>query len=62
MKRPFTTIAAVFFVIFSLMHFLRLVFGWEVTFNGMTFPIWVSIPAFMLTALLALMLWLESRK
>jgi len=60
--KPFTTIAAVMFLIVSLMHLLRMFFGWEVVFNGTILPIWISIPAFFLTALLAVMLWVESRK
>jgi hypothetical protein len=60
--KPFTSIAAIIFAFISFMHLLRLVFGWEITFNGLIVPIWISVPGFLITALLVMMLWLESRR
>lgn len=34
MKKPFTTIAVGIFALVALVHVLRLVLGWEVTFQG----------------------------
>ncbi len=60
--KPFTYIAVVLFSIISFAHILRLFIKWEVTVNGMTIPIWISVPGFLITAGLALMLWKESHK
>ena len=60
--KPFTNIAIILFLIIASIHLLRLYFGWEVIINGMVIPLWISVPGFMVTAGLALMLWRESRK
>lgn len=60
--KPFTTIAIVVFSLIAFMHFLRLFFAWEVTINGMTVPVWLSVLGFLISSGLALMLWRESRK
>jgi len=60
--KPFTTIGIFVFLIIAFIHLLRLYFGWEVIMNGMIFPIWISVPGFLIMAGLALMLWRESRK
>ncbi len=60
--RPFTTIAVVVFSLIAVVHLLRLFFHWQVTINGMLVPIWVSIPGFIITGVLAIMLWQEAKK
>jgi len=60
--KPFTTIAAILFSLISAMHLLRLFFRWEVIANGARVPMWISVPGFVVTAGLALMLWREARK
>jgi hypothetical protein len=60
--KPFSNIAAVVFAVISLMHLLRLFFGWEIVISGKILPVWVSAPGFLIAAGLALMLWRESRK
>jgi hypothetical protein len=60
--KPFTTIAIIVFSLIAFMHFLRLLFIWEVTINGMIVPVWLSLLGFMISSGLALMLWRESRK
>jgi len=60
--KPFTNIGIIFFLIIASVHLLRLYFGWEVIINGMVIPLWISVPGFLITAGLALMLWRESRK
>jgi hypothetical protein len=57
--KPFTTIAAIVFSLISSMHLLRLFFRWEVVANGVRIPMWISLPGFVVTAGLALMLWRE---
>jgi hypothetical protein len=60
--KPFTKIAAVIFFIIAIVHILRLMFHWEVTVNGLTVPQWVSIPGFLIPAILSVTLWHEVKK
>lgn len=62
MTKPFTLVAVLVFFVVAVVHLLRLVFGWEVTINGLTVPLWASAPGFVIAAGLAVMLWRESRK
>ena len=61
MKKPYTTIAIGIFALVALLHMLRLVFGWEVTFQGGVVPLWVSWFGVVVAGGLAIMLWRESR-
>ncbi len=60
--KPFTTIAAVIFVLIALAHILRMFLGWEVTVNGIAVPKWASIAGLVIAAGLAVMLLREARK
>jgi hypothetical protein len=60
-RKPFTAVAVVLFAMIAFVHLLRLLLGWEVTVNGMVVPKWVSVPGFVITAGLALMVWREAR-
>jgi hypothetical protein len=60
--KPFTTIAAVVFSLITVVHLLRLFFHWQVTVNGVIVPIWISIPGFIITGVLAIMLLREAKK
>jgi hypothetical protein len=62
MNKPFTLLAVLIFTLVALVHLLRLVFGWEVTVNGLAVPHWASVPGFVIAGGLAVMLWRESRK
>ena len=62
MKKPFAFLAVLVFGLVALLHLLRLVFGWEVTFNGAVVPIWLSAVGLVVAAALAAGLWWESRK
>ena len=62
MKKPFTLFAVLVFAIVALAHLLRLIFGWEVTFNGAVAPIWLSAVGVVIAGGLAAGLWWESRK
>jgi hypothetical protein len=61
-NKPFTTVAAVLLALIAFTHLLRLALGREVTVNGMVVPTWVSVPGFVITVGLALMLWREARQ
>jgi len=60
--KPFTTIAVVVFSLVALLQLLRVISGWEVTVNGFAVPIWGSVIAFVVAAVLAAMLWREARQ
>ena len=60
--KPFTNIAVFIFGLVALLHLLRLFFGWEVIFNGMVIPMWVSILGLIVAGGLAVLLWRESRQ
>jgi hypothetical protein len=62
MRKPFTLVAAVMFALVALIHLLRVIFGWAVTIVGADVPIWGSVVALAISAILAAGLWLESRK
>jgi len=60
--KPFTTVAVIFLAVVGLAHLLRLIMGWSVVVNGMIVPMWVSAIALVITAVLSVMLWRESRR
>jgi hypothetical protein len=60
--RPATTAVTIFLVTISIGHFLRVIFQVKVIANGVTIPIWLSILACIVTAVLAFLLWRENRK
>ena len=60
--KPFTAMASVLFAIVALVHLLRFMQAWPVSINGMLVPVWASAVAFVLTLLLSIMLWRESRR
>ena len=62
MQKPFTILAVLVFSLVALLHLLRLLFGWEVTFNGAVVPIWLSAIGLVVAGALAGGLWWESRK
>lgn len=62
MKKPFTLLAVLIFVLVAVAHLLRLVYGWEVTVNRVAIPAWASVLGLGIAGALAVMLWLESRK
>jgi len=57
-----TTIAAIFLFLVSIVHLLRLIFQVKVTANTFEIPLWMSIPACIVTAVLAIWLFIENKK
>jgi hypothetical protein len=60
-KKPFTIIAIALLSLVAVVQLLRFSFGWEVTIDGVTVPVWVSAIAFVIAGGLALMMWKETR-
>ncbi|MGH9554665.1 MAG: hypothetical protein ACRD2Y_02475 [Terriglobales bacterium] len=51
--RSFSLTAGVIFSLISLLHLLRIIFGWEAVFEGRTVPLWASWVALLVGAYLA---------
>jgi hypothetical protein len=60
--KPFSTIAAVVFAMVALLHLLRLVFGWQVVFNGWTVPMWLSWFGLFVAGALSVLVWREAQR
>lgn len=60
--KPFTTVAVAVFALVALAQLIRVVFGWDVTVNGIFIPLWVSLIACGIASTLATMLWREKSK
>ena len=66
--KPFTTAAVAVFTLVAGVHFARIVLGWHVivgksvvAVGGTPIPMWVSYLGAAIPAVLAVMLWRESR-
>ncbi len=66
--KPFTTAAVVVFALVAVLHLARIVLGWTViigesvvAIGGTAIPMWVSYLGAIIPAVLAVMLWRESR-
>jgi hypothetical protein len=60
--KPATTITVIFLLIVSIVHLLRLVLQVTVMTNLFVVPMWMSVPACIVTAGLAIWLWKENKK
>jgi hypothetical protein len=60
MRKPFTMLAVVIFVVVALVHVLRAVFQWEVTINHVQIPMWASIVGAIVAGGLAVMVRREA--
>jgi hypothetical protein len=60
MKKPFTRISAVLFLLVALAHLWRLLFHVPVTVGGTAIPFAVSIGGLIVPVILAVMLWREA--
>jgi len=59
--KPFSTIAAVVFALVALLHLLRLVYDWQVVFNGWVVPMWLSVIGLIVTGALSMLVGREAR-
>lgn len=60
--KPFTSLAILFLALIALVHLYRLVYPFAVVIAGMAVPQWASLVGVAVPALLALMVWRESRR
>jgi hypothetical protein len=58
--RPFTLIAAIIFALMALVHAYRLVTHFQIIAGSHMLPMWLSIVAIVVTAILAVGLYRES--
>ncbi|MCX5886049.1 MAG: hypothetical protein NT096_09110 [Proteobacteria bacterium] len=60
--RPATAIAVVFLILISIAQLLRFIFQVHIIAGGIiTIPLWVSLPASIVFACLAVMVWREHK-
>jgi hypothetical protein len=60
--KPSITVVAILLLIGSIVHLLRLIFQVQVMANTFEIPMWMSIPACIVTAGLAIWLFIENKK
>jgi hypothetical protein len=60
--KPSIIVTAIFLLLVSLAHLLRLILQVKITANTFELPMWASVPAFIVTLVLAIWLWLENKK
>ena len=61
-NKPFTTIAALIFLVMALLHAYRLATHFQVVFGSHVVPQWVSWIGVLVPAILAWGLWKESKR
>lgn len=59
--KPATNITVILLMLIAIAHLLRLLFRIEIVANGVVIPMWASIMAFIIPAVLAIMVWRENR-
>ena len=60
-RRPFTLIAATLFGLMAVLHAYRLVTHFQIVAGSHMLPLWLSIVAIVVTGILAVGLYRESR-
>ena len=60
--KPSVIITTIFLLLVSIVHLLRLVYQVKVTINTNELPMWMSVPACIVTLALALWLFTENKK
>jgi len=55
-------VTAIFLLVVSIVHLIRLILQWEVTVDTFDIPLWMSAAACIVTAVLAFWLWKENKK
>jgi hypothetical protein len=52
-QKTYTMITALVFLVVGVVHLLRVLSGWEVTFNGSVIPLWISWMGVVLAGMLS---------
>jgi hypothetical protein len=60
--KPATTITVILLLIVSIAHLLRLILQVKILTNYFEVPMWMSVPACIVPAGLAIWLWMENKK
>jgi hypothetical protein len=60
--KPFTHLAIAVFALVALLQLVRVLMGWDVSIAGVSIPAWASGVAFLVAAMLAVMLRRELRR
>jgi membrane associated rhomboid family serine protease len=60
--KPFTHVAIAVFALVALLQLVRVLMGWDVSIAGVSIPAWASVVAFLVAAMLAVMLRRELRR
>jgi membrane associated rhomboid family serine protease len=60
--KPFTHVAIAVFALVALLQLVRVLMGWDVSIAGVSIPAWASVAAFLVAAMLAVMLRRELRR
>jgi uncharacterized membrane protein YjjB (DUF3815 family) len=60
--KPFSAIAAIIFAVVALVHLLRLVYQWQVVFNGWVVPMWLSGFGLIVAGALSALIWREAQR
>ena len=60
--KPFTTLTCVLLALIALLQLTRVLLGWDVVVHGVAVPIWASVLATIVPAVLSVMTWRESRR
>ena len=55
-------VTIIFLLIVSLAHLSRLIFQAQIMVDTYTIPMWMSVAALVVTAVLAIWLWIDNRK
>ena len=58
----FTRLASVVFALVAAAHLMRVVLKWTVVVGPLMIPLWVSVAGAIVTGLLSVMLWRESKR
>lgn len=60
--RASAIVTVIFLLLVSVGHLLRLIFQVQIVANTVAIPMWMSVPACIVTAGLAIWLWTDNRK
>jgi hypothetical protein len=55
-------VTIIFLLLVSVAHLLRLIFQAQITVNTLAIPMWMSVAACIVTAALAVWLWMDVKK